>query len=83
MFSDGVHVMQGKSISIGILFVYAYTKEKNGGKNIQRGLSFATLPCIIGIFATTLNHLIDSGAITKNSLVRVNRYTIKPIAGKK
>ncbi|KAG0066982.1 Replication factor A protein 1, partial [Podila epicladia] len=36
-----------------------------------------------GIFATTLNPLIDSGAITKNSLVRVNRYTIKPIAGKK
>ncbi|KAF9216407.1 Replication factor A protein 1 [Podila verticillata] len=36
-----------------------------------------------GIFATTLNNLIDSGAITKNSLVRVNRYTIKPLAGKK
>ncbi|KAF9335953.1 Replication factor A protein 1 [Podila minutissima] len=36
-----------------------------------------------GIFATTLNPLIDSGAITKNSLVRVNRYTVKPIAGKK
>ncbi|KAG0321102.1 Replication factor A protein 1 [Dissophora globulifera] len=36
-----------------------------------------------GLLGTTMNHLIESKALKKYSLVRLNKHTIKPISGRK
>ncbi|KAF9935487.1 Replication factor A protein 1 [Mortierella alpina] len=54
-----------------------------GGGTRYRALFSDGSYVIQGILANTLNAVVESGAMPKNSLIKLQKYSIKPISGRK
>ncbi|KAG0207898.1 Replication factor A protein 1 [Mortierella sp. GBA30] len=55
---------------------------QNGGTRYRALFSDGSY-FIQGIIVSNLNHLVESGALQKNCLIKLNKYTVKPISGRR